>query len=138
MNGVFGRVGAPAAVVVMELRSERGPGCERKNLVAKTVKGHPKKQSHVWGTHALVRNFDFLTDWNRTKFNIVKKSFFLMYQVHCEWSEWFSWSPCSFSCGLGNQTRTRNKKRALFGGKDCEGGSVEARNCTIKTCPGMA
>lgn len=47
------------------------------------------------------------------------------------WSEWSNWSPCSASCGGGQQYRTRVCER-----NDCEGNSKMARACNIQACRG--
>ncbi|XP_078312841.1 properdin-like [Crassostrea virginica] len=47
------------------------------------------------------------------------------------WSDWSSWSPCSNSCGEGQETRTRTCTNPApeHGGKDCPGDSKETRAC---------
>ena len=59
--------------------------------------------------------------------------------VDCTWDTWGLWSSCSETCGPGKQIRTRNYTAlALYGGLECEGGSIEYQNCTsIPDCPGM-
>jgi chemotaxis protein histidine kinase CheA len=43
-------------------------------------------------------------------------------------SKWTKWSPCSATCGTGQQSRSR------YGG-GCEGNLLEARNCKKAGCP---
>ena len=52
------------------------------------------------------------------------------------WSDWSSWSPCSSSCGEGQETRTRTctNPAPAHGGKDCPGEAKETRACI--GCPG--
>ncbi|XP_078312840.1 A disintegrin and metalloproteinase with thrombospondin motifs adt-1-like [Crassostrea virginica] len=47
------------------------------------------------------------------------------------WSDWSSWSPCSNSCGEGQETRTRTctNPAPAHGGKDCPGEAKETRAC---------
>ena len=44
-----------------------------------------------------------------------------MYAVDGNWGEWRSWSTCSRSCAIGNQTRTRtcDDPAANNGGASC-------------------
>uniref|UniRef100_A0A7E4VF62 Apple domain-containing protein n=1 Tax=Panagrellus redivivus TaxID=6233 RepID=A0A7E4VF62_PANRE len=48
------------------------------------------------------------------------------------WGSWSSWSPCSASCGHGQQTRAR---RCEPYGSSCVGGDRELRFCQQAVCP---
>jgi hypothetical protein len=55
--------------------------------------------------------------------------------VDCEVSAWASWSPCTKSCGVGKQRRSRSVTRKLL-----TGGSVcpylkASRGCNLQSCP---
>ena len=55
--------------------------------------------------------------------------------VHCDVSEFTSWSPCSKSCGTGTQTRTRDVlNHAEHGGYVCPFLS-EFQDCNTRGCP---
>lgn len=53
--------------------------------------------------------------------------------VHCEWSFWGGWTPCSVTCGpigAGSQERYRHKAiEAKYGGRKCSGTTKEQRAC---------
>lgn len=54
-----------------------------------------------------------------------------------EWSCWTDWSDCSVSCGLGEQSRTRECYNA--GTKDkagayCDGAPIERKPCEMPSC----
>ena len=50
------------------------------------------------------------------------------------WSEWSVFSDCSKSCGGGLQSRTRTCTPPLYGGKDCEGSTIETVSCNTQVC----
>lgn len=54
-----------------------------------------------------------------------------------KWSAWKPWSPCSVSCSLGTQSRSRTctNPPPIFGGKDCVGKSDETKSCNKGPCP---
>ncbi|NWS02795.1 AGRB2 protein, partial [Motacilla alba] len=52
------------------------------------------------------------------------------------WEEWSPWSLCSVTCGRGARTRTRRCAASRRGGKACEGPELQAKPCSIATCPG--
>lgn len=54
-----------------------------------------------------------------------------------KWSAWKPWSPCSVSCSLGTQSRSRTctNPPPTFGGKDCVGKSDETKSCNKGPCP---
>ena len=58
--------------------------------------------------------------------------------VHGEWSDWGSWSPCSVSCGEGEQTRSRRCENPAPNeyGDYCTGVNVTSQLCTEEECPG--
>lgn len=56
--------------------------------------------------------------------------------VDCEWYDWQDWRGCSTSCGPGTGIRMRVVETPmLHGGKDCEGGNSQERECNLKFCP---
>ncbi len=63
--------------------------------------------------------------------------------VHCLFSEWGEWSPCSMSCGDGPGAGTRTRQRhiaiqAQHGGLKCKGSLSESAacvHCTQKDMP---
>jgi len=56
--------------------------------------------------------------------------------VDCEWNDWQDWRGCSTSCGPGTGIRMRDVKTPmLHGGKDCDGGFSQERECNLKFCP---
>lgn len=53
----------------------------------------------------------------------------------CLWSLWQDWSPCSKSCGLGEQHRSRSiALEASHGGAGCQGVFQDFRSCE-EPCP---
>ncbi|XP_064897665.1 adhesion G protein-coupled receptor B2 isoform X1 [Columba livia] len=55
--------------------------------------------------------------------------------VRGAWEEWSPWSLCSVTCGRGARTRTRHCAAPRRGGKACEGPELQAKPCSIATCP---
>ncbi|XP_052793992.1 SCO-spondin-like [Mya arenaria] len=58
--------------------------------------------------------------------------------IHGNWSPWTQWTPCSETCGLGFQGRTRSctNPAPQFGGTFCEGIDTEKSECaTGVPCP---
>ena len=57
--------------------------------------------------------------------------FCLIAVVDGEWSDWSNWGTCSEECGAGTQQRMRrcNNPEPYNGGSDCDGISVETRDC---------
>jgi hypothetical protein len=49
--------------------------------------------------------------------------------IHCEWSQWGSWSSCSITCGnVGDGVMTRGRHIAVqanYGGRQCSGVKME-------------
>uniref|UniRef100_A0A8C9G2S3 ADAM metallopeptidase with thrombospondin type 1 motif 13 n=1 Tax=Pavo cristatus TaxID=9049 RepID=A0A8C9G2S3_PAVCR len=56
--------------------------------------------------------------------------------VHGQWSSWSPLSSCSRSCGGGVRIRQRfcNNPRPAFGGKECQGASIQAEMCNTQAC----
>ena len=54
------------------------------------------------------------------------------------WAQWGPWAQCSSSCGLGNQSRTRNctNPAPSYGGEDCIGPRNVIQICNVGPCPG--
>ena len=57
--------------------------------------------------------------------------------VNGGWSEWSSWSTCSYTCGGGTQKRVRlcSEPFAANGGLECSGQPEEFRPCNEQLCP---
>uniref|UniRef100_A0A4W3JWV4 Hemicentin 1 n=1 Tax=Callorhinchus milii TaxID=7868 RepID=A0A4W3JWV4_CALMI len=57
--------------------------------------------------------------------------------VDGNWSEWGQWEECSRTCGQGNRMRTRvcSNPPMQYGGKPCEGKTVETIMCNNRPCP---
>lgn len=55
------------------------------------------------------------------------------------WNLWTAWTPCSVTCGSGEQTRHRkcSNPEPVFGGKPCSGESTESKNCHPQFCSGI-
>ncbi|KAF4095523.1 hypothetical protein G5714_023126 [Onychostoma macrolepis] len=56
---------------------------------------------------------------------------------NCSWMKWGEWSPCSRSCGVGQQQRVRTFLAPGVNGTWCQdilGGNVENRFCNIQAC----
>ena len=55
----------------------------------------------------------------------------------CEYAEWSDWSPCSVTCGMGIQTRTRGLLNNITEEESNNCDLVETRSCTAieQTCP---
>lgn len=57
--------------------------------------------------------------------------------VDCVMSDWMPWSQCTASCGGGQDVRTRKILRhPKFGGKSCDGGLAEMKECNRHACGG--
>jgi len=56
--------------------------------------------------------------------------------VDGKWGVWASWSTCSVTCGGGTHSRSRACINPQYGGKTCNGESMEAQACNAHTCPG--
>ena len=57
--------------------------------------------------------------------------------VNGGWSQWSSYSTCSNSCGVGDQSRYRscNNPSPSNGGSTCAGVSTETIHCHTEACP---
>ncbi|XP_062847343.1 adhesion G protein-coupled receptor B1 [Trichomycterus rosablanca] len=51
------------------------------------------------------------------------------------WNEWSSWSSCSVSCSNGTMQRTRECNGPSYGGSECQGEWLQARECFLRECP---
>nr|QNH72427.1 toxin candidate TRINITY_DN38610_c0_g1_i1 [Pachycerianthus maua] len=58
------------------------------------------------------------------------------YPINGMWNKWSAWSSCSVRCGEGKRTRTRkcNDPKALNGGKNCQGSSMDSGTCYQGRC----
>ncbi|KFP01647.1 Hemicentin-1, partial [Calypte anna] len=58
--------------------------------------------------------------------------------VDGNWGQWQMWSPCSASCGGGEQTRKRlcSNPAPLNRGRPCPGDSSQISRCNTQACPG--
>lgn len=55
--------------------------------------------------------------------------------VDCIWDDWGEFEDCSVTCGKGYQRQSRSILIfPLNGGKNCDGGSYQEKNCTMATC----
>lgn len=54
--------------------------------------------------------------------------------VHCRFTEWQKWSPCSKNCGGGSKQRSRGTVGPHHGGKVCSGPSMEYKTCNLQNC----
>ncbi|XP_067662288.1 hemicentin-1-like isoform X1 [Haliotis asinina] len=52
------------------------------------------------------------------------------------WGDWDPWSPCTTTCGEGQQTRERkcNNPRPQFGGLPCLGAGTDRQACHTQAC----
>jgi hypothetical protein len=55
--------------------------------------------------------------------------------VDCEVSAWASWSPCTKSCGVGRQSRSRSVERKLAAGGSICPHLAASRGCNLQLCP---
>lgn len=72
---------------------------------------------------------------------LFKKDFYYLsgyFSVDGQWSAWSTFSACNASCGGGIQVRSRacNDSRPMYGGKECEGPSMNEQVCNTQKCPG--
>lgn len=56
--------------------------------------------------------------------------------VDGEWDLWTDWTPCNVTCGGGELWRTRQCEQPKHGGLDCEGDSIQVKDCNTFPCPG--
>lgn len=99
--------------------------------------GIGKRTSHsellsITGTEDRIQkapNFHFLSD---NLYSLERK----ICKIDGGWSHWTEWSPCSKTCGFGNQFRTRNcdTPKPEKGGKFCDGSPVKKKTCSLKKC----
>ena len=56
--------------------------------------------------------------------------------VNGMWADWFSWSKCTTSCGIGERIRSRkcSNPAPKNNGKYCSGPRSEKEFCLISTC----
>ena len=59
--------------------------------------------------------------------------------VNGGWSQWQAWGPCSRTCGIGSQARSRTctSPPPNNGGASCPGQNVQTRRCGSNNCPGL-
>ncbi|OWF34851.1 Hemicentin-1 [Mizuhopecten yessoensis] len=51
------------------------------------------------------------------------------------WEGWSGWDTCNVTCGGGGQNRYRDCKGPFFNGAECEGPTMEQRDCNMHNCP---
>ncbi|OWF52578.1 Hemicentin-1 [Mizuhopecten yessoensis] len=53
-----------------------------------------------------------------------------------QWGEWSGWRPCSVTCGVGSQERTRrcDSPAPAYRGQSCSGEALDRQPCTARTC----
>ena len=67
--------------------------------------------------------------------NVIISKNLRTYVVDCKWGVWSLWSTCSRSCGKGSQQRSRRiVQNPSNGGKECQGGNSEKRDCNTQQC----
>uniref|UniRef100_A0A3P9HCM6 Uncharacterized protein n=1 Tax=Oryzias latipes TaxID=8090 RepID=A0A3P9HCM6_ORYLA len=55
--------------------------------------------------------------------------------TNAPWSDWSAWSPCSASCGTGQQSSTRSVLLPhQYGGAPCEGPNIRTTTCSAADC----
>ena len=54
------------------------------------------------------------------------------------WTSWTRWTPCTTTCGRGEQRRTRTctEPPAAHGGRECGGERFQTNTCLLRRCPG--
>ena len=59
-------------------------------------------------------------------------------KVNGSWGGWKGWSHCSKTCGSGKRSRSRdcNNPAPAYGGRNCQGSSIESGACNTNPCPG--
>ncbi|CAG2204537.1 unnamed protein product [Mytilus edulis] len=59
--------------------------------------------------------------------------------VNGDWTDWQVWSVCSSSCGSGIRKRTRlcDNPPPSYGGRLCNGNTLDLGSCNTHACPGM-
>ena len=57
-----------------------------------------------------------------------------MVQAFLGWGDWSEWSPCSVTCDIGQESRTRSP----LGERRCEGPGFETRSCSGPPCTCMS
>ena len=74
--------------------------------------------------------------WNVAAW-LTKSLFFFLVRRDGSWSFWSPWTPCSATCGKGEQTRQRscNSPPPQHGGGSCVGDDREAKKCKAGPCP---
>lgn len=70
------------------------------------------------------------------RFNI---NIYLICDLDGNWTDWSQWSPCSLTCGGGNQTQRRscNNPAPANGGNNCSATDTETetQTCNSQPCP---
>ncbi|CAH1108058.1 unnamed protein product, partial [Psylliodes chrysocephalus] len=106
-------------------------GHENSPLVCKTKKGPPLEGTECgfgkWCVNGYCENFA-----NRR----VERVPIVLNPQDGQWTDWSPWGPCSRTCGIGVQFRTRKCQNPppSFGGKLCEGQDEEWHLCKINNC----
>jgi len=56
------------------------------------------------------------------------------------WSEWSAWDECSSTCGQGQRSRSREciAPTPAYGGRMCDGDSLQVEQCNQRPCPGQS
>ena len=59
---------------------------------------------------------------------------FMFLLVNCKWGQWSEWN-INATCGEAFKTKTRKIiQKAAYGGKQCEGSSVETKKFQLPPC----
>ncbi|CAG9864125.1 unnamed protein product [Phyllotreta striolata] len=105
-------------------------GHEKSPFVCKTKKGPPLEGTECgvgkWCMEGFCEDFA----------DRVERVPILLNPQNGQWTDWSPWKPCSKSCGVGIQIRSRSCENPppSFGGRPCEGRAEEWRPCKLNEC----
>ena len=79
----------------------------------------------------------FCEHYLSTTYNYVTTIFTQFSFLTSATSEWTQWSPCSLTCGSGDQQRSKSAQISTDG-KRMSFAALETRKCNTQECPGIA